>query len=76
MPHAVKVNRHPEHIAVIIWVDEQANQEASINQKAGTLPDLLFNPEDRGDMFLRNVWLSLNYAVFLPEDSTDFIVTA
>jgi hypothetical protein len=29
----------------------------------------VFSPEDRGDMFLRNVGLSLDYTVFLPEDS-------
>jgi hypothetical protein len=77
MQYAVKVNRHSEeHIAVTTKVEEQAIQETSMKQKTGTLRDLLFNPEDRGNMFLRNVGLSLNYTVFLPDDSTDFTATA
>jgi hypothetical protein len=68
MQYAVKINRHSEeHIAVIIRVKEQDNQETSMKQKTGNLRDLLFNPEDRGNMFLRNVGLSLNYTAFLPE---------
>jgi hypothetical protein len=32
---------------------------------------LLFGPEDRGDMFLQNVWLSPNYIALHPQLFTD-----
>jgi hypothetical protein len=44
-------------------VREESKQQLSLPPgSAGFLPCLLFNPEDRGDIFIRNVGLSPNYA--------------
>jgi hypothetical protein len=37
---------------------------------AGFLLGLLFDPEDGDVIFLRNVWLCLNYTAYNPEEST------
>jgi hypothetical protein len=52
-----------EHVASIFRVEEKANQETSVMQVASRallaacfkLVGLFFEPEDGGDMFLRNV---------------------
>jgi hypothetical protein len=49
-----------EHIASIFRVEEYAEQETSVKaggeqSSAGFLLGLFFDPEDGGDMFLRNV---------------------
>jgi hypothetical protein len=59
-----------EHIAFIFRVEKYAKQDTSVKAggkqshlfQADILLCLFFNPEDEGDMFLRNVdWLSTDY---------------
>jgi hypothetical protein len=47
-----------EHVVTIFRVEEQAKQETSVKQVARPacyLLGLFFDPEDGGNMFLRNV---------------------
>jgi hypothetical protein len=47
-------------------VSQARNQLSLTPDSAGLLLDLLFDPEDRGGMFLRNVALSQSYMAIQP----------
>jgi hypothetical protein len=58
---------------VHLEVEEEAKEETSMKQVADFLLALFFDPEDGGDMFLRNIsWLITRYTTLHPKYVTAF----